>query len=754
MNGLIDQLRQSHRAISALALLFICSLAFFWRVYFPFDHVFHEDWVRFQLNDSWHHMRVVENLVQHFPYLVKHDPYGLHPGGQSIHTAPFYDLLLGSVIWLLGTGSPSTSLIEKTGAFFPPVLGTGVTLVVYFIGKELFNRAAGLLAAALLAILPGQFLLRSLLGFTDHHIAEVLFSSLAILFLILAIKSSRSQELSLKQLRRQDRTLPRRTLVYSLLTGISLGLYLLSWTGGTLFVLIITSFIFLQNIFEHCLRKRSADYLGKIGEISFLVALVLIAPAANTYPLWNVQLTSLIMSIVFFVMWNSVSKLMIRRKIRGFYYPLVLTVLVSLCVLVLWVVYPSLVDLILSYLYVLKPGGNALTVTEMRGISIENNWGDLTTVFYLSLISLPVIGYRALKEADPTKTLLFVWCLAMLLAAFGQLRFSYYFAVNASLLVAFISWKILEFAGIKEIYRESLRAQLGSSVVALAIVFFLVFYPHIGRSVESSRSERGPTESWHNVLTWMSQNTPEPFENPNFYNGFYSQTASEADYDSPNSAYGVMSWWDFGYWITYIAHRIPNTNPGTKKAELAASYFTGQHERSANEILNAQGTRYVIVDQSMAQKKFHAMIQWGGAVHSEFVEPYYRSQAGRLIVEKLLFYPKYYQSICSRLYHFNGEMVTPHYETWVVSFKDIASADGENLKELAGFANGGKPFATYEEALAFVEQQDSMNYRVVGTDPRISPVPLEKLKHYKLVCQSPPEPETTTSMVKVFEYTP
>jgi len=63
---------------------------------------------------------------------------------------------------------------------------------VYFIGKHLHNRGTGLLAALIIATLPGQFLSRSLLGFTDHHVAETLFSTATILFLMLALRTSHS----------------------------------------------------------------------------------------------------------------------------------------------------------------------------------------------------------------------------------------------------------------------------------------------------------------------------------------------------------------------------------------------------------------------------------------------------------------------------------------------------------------------------------------------------------------------------------
>jgi len=187
-------IRLSPKAIYAIILLMIFGVALSLRVFLPYEDVFVGDWVRFGLNDPWYHMRLVENLVQHFPYRITFDSFTLFPYGQEVPFVPFFDLLLGFVIWVIGLGSPSQHTIEVVGAYFPAILGALVTVPVYFIGKELFNRNVGLLSAGLVAILPGEFIFRSLLGFTDHHIAEVLLSAVAALFLILAIKSAREKD--------------------------------------------------------------------------------------------------------------------------------------------------------------------------------------------------------------------------------------------------------------------------------------------------------------------------------------------------------------------------------------------------------------------------------------------------------------------------------------------------------------------------------------------------------------------------------
>ncbi len=66
--------------------------------------------------------------------------------------------------------------------------------------------------------------------------------------------------------------------------------------------------------------------------------------------------------------------------------------------------------------------------------------------------------------------------------------------------------------------------------------------------------------------------------------------------------------------------------------------------------------------------------------------------------------------------------------------------------------------ATYEKALEFLELQRSSKYRIVGTDPFVSPVPLEELEHYKLEYKSPTtiitRGEETVSQVEIFKYSP
>ncbi len=686
------------RVLCGLALAVIFGIAFFMRVYFPYHNVFPGNWVAYQETDCWYHMRQVANLVQHFPHRMLFDPFGFYPGGQPIGSAPFFDLLLGFFVWVFGAGSPSRQLMETVGAYFPAVLGALITVPVYFLGKTLFSRGAGLLAAALVAILPGDFLWRSELGFPDHHVLESLLGAVTMMFLVLAMKSARQNDVSFTSLRERAWGRLRTPLVYSVLTGLALGCYLLSWTGGALFVFIIFVFAVLQYVIDH-VRGRSTDYLCMVGVPALLIALVIIIPTSGQYSLGNLQVASLAIGIVTLLALSAISLFMAKKSVRVVYYPLALICVGAIGLALFYLADPSLLKSILGKMSVLNPSGGTLTISEAKPLSLSTLqgrnevWRQFTTSFYLSIVSLLLLAYLVIKEGAADKTLLLVWSVVMLVATFGQHRFAYYFAVNAAILTGYLSYRIVAFpifgrgrqAGEPEqaeraakqkakdrprSRREARRRKEKAKerrlavpasrylwwryvyiAVALVVVFFLAFYPNIGQARYWVSSDTGPGEDWHEALVWLgnSTNTPDPFADPDFYYERYEAPAPGQAYDYPKPAYGVMSWWDYGYFITYIAHRIPNASPGGQRgARDAGLYFTAQDEATANEILDRLGSKYVIVDVDMAMGKYYAMLEWAGKPQDEFYEVYYEKGTDTYS-PLVVYYPAFYQSTCARL---------------------------------------------------------------------------------------------------------
>ena len=770
--------RFSSKAIYGMALFILFAIALALRISLPYENVFTEDWVRFGGVDPWYHMRLVENLVQHFPHQIAFDPFVTFPSGQGVVFAPFFDLLLGFFIWVIGLGNPTQYTIETVGAYFPAILGALVTIPVYFIGRELFNRTVGLLSAALIAILPGQFYYRSMLGYTDHHIAEVLFSTTAVLLLILAIKRAREKEISFSHIRSRDWGNLRKPLIYTLLAGLAAGTYLIAWSGGLLFVFIIFAYIVLQYIIDH-LRGESTDYLCIIGVPMFLIALIIVISFLNLLHLGNYVIWSLLIAILASLTLSGISRLMAYRNIKRAYYPIALVGLGVAGLCLIYFIFPPLYDFAVARLNLIFIPENVQIIGESQSFfSISGVFAlfeYFTINIILALVAFGLIIYTEIKgrSFENTLTFLIIWTLIMLLAMLGQNRFAYYFAVNVALLSGYLCYRIMDWTwgysvevlpqcknGIRKVEknkepRRSIRSYISAGYALVAIVAIIlllsVFLPNISAMRTLSENTYGPDEYWHSALLWMKEKTPDPFEDPDFYYELYEAPAGDV-YDYPESAYGVMAWYHRGYWITSIAHRIPNTNPGTDISS-AAQFFTAQDESSANEVLDNLGSKYVIIDLGLASREYEAVVITAGKSALQFHEIYYqRTHEGKLNPKKY-YYPDYYQAMFARLYNFNAEAAVPHNSTTVISYKEI-SFFGQQVKEITGT----QTFATYENAQEYLESKTAPNYRIVSESPFISPIPLEALEHYKVVHRSDPEAvegeEELISYIKIFEYVP
>jgi len=123
------------------------------------------------------------------------DPYLLYPVPMSLGIERFFDYFLAALIWIAGLGSPTQHTVNLIGVYLPAILGALVVIPVYFIGKTLVNRWVGVLAAGLIAFSPGEFLGRSIIGQADHHVLEVLCSTITMLFIILAVQSAKQRQM-------------------------------------------------------------------------------------------------------------------------------------------------------------------------------------------------------------------------------------------------------------------------------------------------------------------------------------------------------------------------------------------------------------------------------------------------------------------------------------------------------------------------------------------------------------------------------
>jgi len=753
--------------LTLILLIGIAAIAFYIRVALPYAAVFAGQWIKLTGIDAYYYMRLVDSLVRNFPNLLSFDPYFIYPGGGYPGDIRFFAIMLAGIIRLLGGAAPSQQMVDTIAVYVPAVMGTLVIIPVYFTGRALVNRWAGLIAAAAAAILPGEFLNRSLLGFTDHHITEVFFTSFFVMFFVLALKHSRQFTYGLLK---QGRFPPAsRHIPYSFIAGIFMGLYLISWRGSLLFIFIVFIYFVVQFISDH-LRGYSTDYLSKAAITCFSIALLIYVPVSNYKP----ALFSLAAVILVPVVLNIVSVVMTARKIKPVYYLVVVGGLLGLGLLGAWLITPDFLKTVAGeFSGVFSWKFDQAVEGEMRSLffvgsvfTLDMAWSQFALALYLGLLGLAALIYRAVRRGAAELILTSVWSIVIMLAAFGLIRLGAYFSVCLAVLTGYLAGSIIEAARPqkamvsmdkprKKSRRTALHSRSGLGKYALgiaaAVVILVMLIPGAVIAVNQAKTpSHAPPDVWMEALDWLKANSPEPFGSPDYYYALYSDPRGAKPYAYPDTSYSVITWCDYGYWLTRVGRRMPMSNPGRAK-ERSAKFFISLDVEASSAMAKNWRARYVIIDNRVANPndKFYALVGVGGKMESDFYELCWQQKEGKY-VPLLVFYPEFYRAMVIRLNNFDGKEVMP-VSTRVMSWQEKQMPDGQKFKEITEL----KDFRSYADAEAFIKGQKQGPYRVIGTDPLASPVPLEALPAYRVVYQSKETAgvgsTTQVPAIKIFE---
>jgi oligosaccharyl transferase (archaeosortase A-associated) len=776
-----------------LLLTFILSL--YLRAWLPRNAIFVGDSVHLSSEtDALYHMMLAKSTVINLQRLW-FDPMTNFPQGSSLHFGPFMSWTIAIFSYIFGLGHPSMHMVEVVGAVLPAVLGALLVFPVYFIGRELAGRSCGLLSALIVAILPGAIFVRTTLGFTDHHVAEIFLSTLTMMFFLMAVVSGKGMTFaSLKK----NWSGQKRPLLCSALAGVSLGLYIDAWSSGFLFAGIIVVIIAIQSIADH-LKGRNVEYLGVSGAITLFVATLLVLPFVKPYNGFSsyyysfFHLLILLLGVVAAIFISLLSGFMAERKLSRYYFPGALVAIVVLAMAVLALTVPQFTSTISRGLIMFQPRtGGAETVGEASpffeygGVfslaNMQLNFPGTANVvvlspFVLALIAMIVLLVRYIKEDQgPMDLALIVWSVIILVLTLAQNRFSYYYGVNVALLTGFLAIWVLQKAGISELdtplvgTKDTAKFLSGNMKVILAavVIFLILVFPGLQVSLAIApypSTLYGDYPDWITSATWLQNNTPSPgLELYKIYNH-----PSSGKYTYPDMAYGVMSWWDYGHIIETIGQRMPNANPfqegiGSLTTGVPGSspFFLSESEAQAEKVLADlnksrspyMNTRYIMIDWDMATGKFYAMTAWSGIPITRYYGVFYQPQ-GNMLVPVSVFRDPFYKTMAARLYFFDGSE-TPVTDAIAIAYQ-IVEQDGTPYPVITETPDISK---NYSELVDYVNESKSKGYlsEVVNKKDYTSmstSVPLEALQHYRLVHES----ETTKTYdgqkeVKTFEHVP
>lgn len=528
---------------TTISLILISLITFLTRVLGQLDQVFVNGAVLFRGQDAWYHVRLAAYMAEHFPHGLVHD-FFVNPMGEPITGwPPILTYLIATPKVIFGL---SEHQMEIWAAFLPPILASLTVIILYFLAYEIFrNKGYAFIATLLFALLPTEFYHRSMLGFTDHHILEVLFTLASLLF-ILKVEHQR---------------------LFWLPLGFSLGGLYASWAGAAYIHIILLAYVIFRIFRYYHTRRDPLKYAIYYSSATALAACIFILTIRYNASQFANEVALLLNLMIPIVLAGLATLLGKRRKV--FYWGTLgggAILLGCLCIIL------PIQDMFLG----IFEYGVTDVISERAALSIP----VVTSTLGLTAL-LAIVGF-VFYLRDKQQALITVFTIPMLAATVCQLRYEYYLIISVAILTTYCIKIISKYFNAK-------------SALVVVMVFFAIL-PSVTNIIRLATYENDIDYSMYEALAWLRQTSPEPYQD--VPNAFYDIPEYTADYQ-------VLSWWDYGAWITYIAHRAPLTTPmGLYYNEMSSFFITGDLEALTRTAEKLYGTgnvhiKYIVINDWM-----------------------------------------------------------------------------------------------------------------------------------------------------------
>ncbi len=629
--------------------------------------------------DAFYHMRRILYTTSNFPEYIRFDSYLNYPSGFEISWPPLYDLLGSGLALILGAGNPDTHTMELAGALLPVLLGALTVIPVYAAASALFNRKMGFFSAAVFAVIPVH-VYTSQFGMVDHHVAEVLLSTAAFAFFILALKSARDTGLSFAVLKNlpSERKLAL-PVILSACSGACFALLVYTWIGAPMLIGFIALYFFLQSVLD-LKSGRKSDYLVICSASNLLTVLLLSAPLCIGVVRPGLELSAMFLSwfqvcyvlalLVGVLLLGAFSTYIASRKLDWWYYPALTLLALGAGLFILRIFSGEFYGFVIEGLkYSSGKGGILSSISEAGPLFFTTDGkftlaaviGNFGIGFPAALAAVFLIGLEWRGEKIlPERVFFLLWTGFAAYLAISQRRFSYLFSVNVSILTAYLLMVLFGALDIENEVKKLFRTGKKTGNLPEPV-------PDAGKNPDTGKKlkakgkakDKSKAETKQKAKAARKSKSRLAASKPDYFKlvsalvitgiifipcigivaGFSKQavlideewqdslqwletsTPATSYYSEPSKTpeYGVLSWWDYGNWIVYLGKRPAVSNNFQTGVEDSALFFTAGSEEQAKSILDKLNVKYVITDSKMIEGKFRYIAGLAG----KNVEDYY-----------------------------------------------------------------------------------------------------------------------------------
>jgi len=637
-----------------LLVVAACILSAILRIALAWNTVFVDGYVVFNGVDSYYYLRMIDSFVYNFPSLTEYDPYLSFPIGVEYQSSIWVSFI-GSIAWLLGNFQYNEQIINNVAAITPAIIGVLIIIPIFYLGK-IISTKVGVMAAFIIAVMPGEFMARTMLGSCDHHVIEIFLFAGTICFLGYFFK--------------------KPSLIHALLAGFCMSLYALVFMGAAFVYGIYLIALVLITATRARNNTITFNYLFYSSVIVFIPFVTIVLTMPNTLTLTFVAVFVLLIAsisilCVYFIFKYSHANIIILSAL-----------IVSSMIAYILSAYSLQVQTIIAYIgrfVVWDTGGKIFEgmplFISLGKFEMGTAWTYFGATLFVSIIALGMLFYPIRKYQNKEFILIFVSSIFSLVAMMAMRRYAYYYAIFISVLTPFFIYSVLPLASMGIIKTQIDKMVMSmKKVIAWTAVITLIFLPIAVTSI-SLTTIPNPTnmsKAWNDALNWMQNNTAE-------CEWYFLDLLSGDGWHIPINAmksnvYGVLSHFDYGYWITREARRMsiadPSGNNLTREIvsrDLLSSngltnyiYWLSEPKyvlvvKNDISIYKNPAARYIVIDHLMIREKLHSIVYYANLDINLYED--IEVEASGVIEQMRVYLPEFYQTLLARLYLFDGKEI-------------------------------------------------------------------------------------------------
>lgn len=526
-----------------------------------------------EFDPFWHYRSaeyIMENGIPAFLEWV--DPLSWYPYGRAAAASTPIGLPLAAVAlhaFINMLGAP-LSLMDVT-VIFPPFVSVLAVVAIFFMGKEISGDDwVGLLAMLFLAF-NGSFIDRTHMGFFKH---ESLGIPLIAISAYLYFKSVKSETLS-------------KTLIFSVLSGLVLGYLCITWTAYVYMVGLVTLFSTLAGLFldPGSTERTLISFTVTMG-LSMLIAVQFPRPGESA--IYSIYYIPVIVGFIIILLMKYLKKVEASLTIpvlTGF-------IAIALSATILLFNTGLFTSLFGKLMAVINPSTRfEQPIVESVAEHKMSTWYSLFLDHGLLLLLFMIGTVLSVMRGERLGKLFIVSAgLSSLYFANMMVRIGLVFSPFVSLIAAIgcSSLISISYPAVSERIRMGRRVATPGrksilGVILSSVLILYMGYHGINTGIAHMQQEGGaslPTSSipyprsfpdWIEALTWIRYNTP------------------------PGSV--ILSWWDYGYWITSLGERptlIDNATINSTQVAAVGRIFMS-NDTVAIPMLRKYNISYIVV---------------------------------------------------------------------------------------------------------------------------------------------------------------